>query len=1148
MTLDPLDGVLLATGPILILVTWLFLPTAVDEGLVENSDRPASGVVAELVGYTFRPVGDTTAITIGRQAGVNLRLHRAPVPGRAAIFMPPNTAAEPWAVAPLEAGESLERLTTGRRQHGQTSLRPWDGQDEPIDVGCEHRRLRIEPAELRPVHAWGAAGARLFEPEVIWVHEGESREFSTQDAGVELLTCEGRPGVWWAPAGSFAGSAVATLCSRPPRSLQPADRCFCWPVDGACRSYGKSPAAQILGGVGSAAGSALTSVSIYGQPLVEEGDLWLRAATKLEHFRLGVDAGGCLGSDGQAGADCALRTQPVCDSSGQEIGRVGPIEIVDGDVLGIGRTRFLVGFTEGGGLRLLHVRHPNPKLGRSYFRGTSSAELYHPNRRAFWRLPICDTGGGDLILRIRPAERKEGSSEAFQRGRLVDRGRVRRQQVEQAAANAGVPLEIPSALGSLRADRETVSLCVEPTTDGGNNLRITPDGTLGVRVASGSLADLDDDGNRWTSATPALVALGSAGEPRESLIEIGGNLIRVAPAAGKRIASGFRPRLALFCIAVVTLLALPLTVVRRARARLLRKERRRARLISWPTDSGPATLLQLTGLAVVWLLFLGADYHLQLALLPELAGKPDYLQAFLEGLVGCTILLGLAAGFALGSTVLSRLGAALMGGAAMTGLAAAWWLWEAGIQAEGLWLSQIRNAVLPLYSSAHFGRSLGLLAFGLFAAGSLLVVIDLASRQRLSRAHGAALERAAAFALGHAGGVFVLLVLCAVLAAGTDSALAVELVVLVAIAWTMAHAWSFVHRPEEHGEPVIKRQVERLCSAAGVLTLLILAVFFVVGSRLPDRLSFALVLAAPTLLVLPPVVAFLRLRNRQAWWREMKSWHSEGRLVVRIVVLWSIALVLGIGIAAGPLNDSGSVAAWLPAILTGLFLWVVRPDDAGNRREELFRARAQLLLVAGGGLLLLGTLDVLAFAVDRLPFDELVRPRQRFELAEDVSYILPGEWIAQVRWLASRQDDGLLWVPNMNSDVAIFGLTAHHGLLFGLGASLALILIALCTAAAADQALREASAMIVDHHNRLYAVLYRWLGLSLFMLSVLLVAQWLIHLATGVALHLPITGLVFPWISHGNTTHMLYTALLTMPLALLAAFGNLPLYRLRSDP
>ena len=58
-------------------------------------------------------------------------------------------------------------------------------------------------------------------------------------------------------------------------------------------------------------------------------------------------------------------------------------------------------------------------------------------------------------------------------------------------------------------------------------------------------------------------------------------------------------------------------------------------------------LQQIGAAAIVGLLFLGANYQLFLALQPQLAGKPDYAQAFFLGLFLVTSVILAAAGFSL---------------------------------------------------------------------------------------------------------------------------------------------------------------------------------------------------------------------------------------------------------------------------------------------------------------------------------------------------------------------------------------------------------------------------------------------------------------------------------------------------------------------
>ena len=47
----------------------------------------------------------------------------------------------------------------------------------------------------------------------------------------------------------------------------------------------------------------------------------------------------------------------------------------------------------------------------------------------------------------------------------------------------------------------------------------------------------------------------------------------------------------------------------------------------------------------------------------------------------------------------------------------------------------------------------------------------------------------------------------------------------------------------------------------------------------------------------------------------------------QVLALWLAASLFGIGFASLALGDMGSVAAWVPALLTGFFLWLVRPEE-----------------------------------------------------------------------------------------------------------------------------------------------------------------------------------------------------------------------------
>ena len=235
--------------------------------------------------------------------------------------------------------------------------------------------------------------------------------------------------------------------------------------------------------------------------------------------------------------------------------------------------------------------------------------------------------------------------------------------------------------------------------------------------------------------------------------------------------------------------------------------------------------------------------------------------------------------------------------------------------------------------------------------------------------------------------------------------------------------------------------------------------------------------------------------------------------------------------------------------MAGFFLFVVKPDEVLARAYEPGRFRVELLFVVGAALLALVSLQVLGMILELevFPTDWVERPRQRMVLAENVSYITQGEWITNVRWMAARGGDRIAWVPNVNSDVAIFGVGLLFGRPFVLLVSAGVMGICWCLALASDQAMREGRHEAhregdggwLDDNGP--AVVRRALGMGLWMASALLMAQWLVHMCTGVALHLPITGVALPWISHGTTTHLLYAATVFVPLsALVVCTGDPP--------
>jgi hypothetical protein len=347
------------------------------------------------------------------------------------------------------------------------------------------------------------------------------------------------------------------------------------------------------------------------------------------------------------------------------------------------------------------------------------------------------------------------------------------------------------------------------------------------------------------------------------------------------------------------------------------------------------------------------------------------------------------------------------------------------------------------------------------------------------------------------------------------SAIALELGLLAALAWYTSTQWDFVS-----GDGTFQESAEnpesRIANMTGGLLIGSICLFLWVGSTLPTSASVLVACAG--------IVLFL-----VTGWRILCGPFPS---LKRLLWAWFLVTVFGAVVCGFVLDDPGSMAAWFPALLCGLLLWTVRPEEPRNTPDEHRRSRLYRWLAVSAGLTLLGILDSASLLVSSTSMDNLARPRQRVVLAQDVSYLSAGEWITQVRWLASQQEEVVSWVANLNSDVALFGVASVFGKAVAVLASLGLIGVALALAWTSDQLLRQGwLAEQADHPGTLLPVQLRAVGLFLGMLSILLLAQWLVHLTTGVDLRYPITGLVLPWISHGNTSHLLLTAATALPLA-----------------
>lgn len=1045
-----LDLSLLALGPLCLGLTWWLLPAGVDEGVRVRSEDRVTGVIAELVGYTVRPTGDGAPLRVGTREDADVRLHRAPVAGRVTVLFPPGPDCPSWLIAPAEPEQSLQLLVA----EGIPVKQRGRGSDRVVQTS-----VRV-PAEA-PGQEWVLGCAPQSPPGFDLAKTPPPFSTITVQVREDQGDLDDPDAVWGLLIGGGSESAAKSFLSW--------DRAF------------------------------------------RRGDLWLTASgfrSKSIQLGVAVDAG-C----GPAGICRPPAPRTVCEEGAQaEAEVIGPLELRQGDVVAIGRTRFLVRRESGSGdpfsgFDLLHVRDPRAP---SLFPTSSGADAYHPNRTALWNVPFCDAEVGVLTIASKPADEARASSMPSPAELPLQDG-DRRRRLSETEVSYGALYELP-AVSSAESLRRAVSLCVLRQPGGELDLRVI-DATPGVLFA-------DSEERAVRRIAGDTVSIGSTDEPREVLMDLGGNLIRVAPAAGARISRHTRRGLAVYLCAILWLQALPLTLARRARCRTLAGEPGLQDEIAWPADFSCATLQQLAGIALACLLFAGAGYQLFLGLHPQLAGKPDYAQAFLQGTLLVSAVAVAAAGFATGGMRLGSRCALALGGFAAACTAGALWLgWDAWGSKQGLWLTRLRD-VKPSATPAEAKAFWWLAAAGL--AGSLLaVLLNRILAIRAVKGRPGKLELAARAGLRSPS-----LALAVTIAAGLGlalwrhAALSIELALLAWLAWYAASYWAFGHQAQ--GMPVgHRRQSAILTQWTALVVLASMAAFFVFD--VSASASLVLVIAG---LGLGAAAGGIIVRNGLV-------------TLAKVLIAWTVALLVG-GVVAGiVLKDMGSIAAWVPAVLAGLFFWMIRPEEHDERPEEPLKARVHLLLAIGSGMILLGFLDLFARTVNALPWQFLERPQQRLALAEDISYIAGGDWITQVRWLASRYESGFHWVANVNSDIAIFGIAANFGLGSAVLCSAGLLSIAVCVGLAADQGLREARALAPRHgRDELVPSLHRAFGLFLGMICVLLSAQWLVHLATGIALHLPITGLAFPWISHGNTTHLMYAVAVFGPLAALTALSD----------
>jgi hypothetical protein len=277
------------------------------------------------------------------------------------------------------------------------------------------------------------------------------------------------------------------------------------------------------------------------------------------------------------------------------------------------------------------------------------------------------------------------------------------------------------------------------------------------------------------------------------------------------------------------------------------------------------------------------------------------------------------------------------------------------------------------------------------------------------------------------------------------------------------------------------------------------------------------------------------------------AWPRHYRTAVLVRVFVAYGLVLTTVIFAS--DDLGSLLVWTPVLVAALVFvllssiyFPLAEPSATVVRGHLLAATATIVLPA----LLLGETirnyeSLLAWVERLLRPLALERTWTRFALVRAPFYHAAGDWLTQVRWLAGqvyRRPDA--WVANMNSDVAFYGLHYHYaiGALVMTGGTLLVCLVLACGVVASYWG-AFTTRLDVERQPHLVAALFGVVAVTA------LAMQVLVHLAGAALDKLPLTGIAHPWLSHGGSTSVVFTLLVTFAMAemrnrVFAARGEAP--------
>jgi hypothetical protein len=1046
--------------------------------------RGQDGAVSEVAGYTVRGAYGGHPLRVGVSSPSDVVVAAGASEGPLALLVPPVAQGAPWKLVPAGTGRAPFVRRSGARAAGVvlTAFQPWKPagrnplywyRGEAVVADNGQARVRVERVRVAEVQLRFAPGGA---PESAWLDPDQAQVVVGREAGVAALSCpaRGKPRVFWkAGAEPRAGEADALCRAGSPPGWRRARACpWVRPSrDRACVRRGGPWTVRA-----SEPGAAARVADPEGEPL-DVGSLRISQQGEGRAMpRVAV----------QAPAGALPETWTILpEGSRAPLAEIGAPEVHAGDRMVLGGSEFLVrdrGDARAPALDLIYLRRDGAP---ATFRTTAGAELFHP--AGAWSLPACDTAAQTVRVEHSAADGRAREN----RGTLLRR-------VPPDPGRGGVR----TLTGPATADPSTTSftLCTARAAEGAVSLRLGVDPADGIAV---------ERNGRWNAAGSALVPLGTRVAPGEALVSAAGLLLRVAPSRALRLQAWTRWGAALY---------LALLVALQGWALVRSRERRRASLEAhpgWGDDLlherrlGAASVLQAVSVCVAWLLLAGTAYQLYLSAEPRLAGVPDYGQTFLLSVVLVSAVATAACGFVFdGGPLLRRVGNAQVGAAAALALGWVWWWLDARSVPAGLWLSAARDAAAGrsggtwMLVAAGGAAAVGLVArvgpprWARRCLGWLLALPLVPLRvfpwkrvrervrapfRRLAR-EGVGPVDAALWGLRHPVlACFVFLALSAVVFVYRRPALSPELALLFALGWYGAARWDFARSAGGGGNADARREAVYLAAFA-TLAVAAVAVFLGVGAGLPDIGST----------VCLGIAAGLFLGAA----RDARK-HRQSALA-RLVGFWSFVVLLGAAVGGFALSDMGSVAAWLPAVFAGFFLWVVRPEEAGRRTLGVVGARTRLLLAGAGGFALLGVLDLMHAVLLALPRGMMERPLQRFALVDDVSYPIAGEWMTHVRWVASEPGAGPSWVANLNSDLAVFGVTSNFGIAWGVFISLALLGVAALVAVAADQALREGRAaeealgrgmaapvlrVHGDHGLRIPPALFRGLGLGMGMLA-----------------------------------------------------------------